>query len=100
MSPTCTDNYALPVIDTMLAAASGMGAVYFATRDPEHRNTPAAVEENAVLTSLVVGAFYGGSALFGASRVEDCRRFKYPDEFVPAPAHSPIRLKTPLASLR
>jgi hypothetical protein len=100
LAPTCTEEYTLPAIDTVVAVASAAGAAYFALRENDQRMFPPPDDETLVISSLVLGGFYGGSAVLGYSRVSDCRRFKYPEEVVaPRRPQSPIRLTTPRASL-
>jgi hypothetical protein len=82
--PSCTDNYLLPVIDSVLAAGTATGALYFSSTGDE-------------LGVVVEGGFavaFGINALVGISRVKSCKRAittfettaARPAAYTPAPA--------------
>ena len=72
----CSDDYVWPFVDTLAAVASGVAATYVATRSEEKQARSALPREDAVISYVVVGTFFGGSAAAGYSRVSDCREVR------------------------
>jgi hypothetical protein len=65
----CTSSYAIPLIDTTLAAAGAGGAIYLLSRD-------APAKPFWLVASGLWALLYGVSAASGFAQVEECRAIK------------------------
>ncbi len=82
--PSCTESYALPAIDAVIAAATATGAIYFANKG----------EDVGVMVEGAFAVGFGINALVGVSRVKKCKRaintfdttVARPGAYMPAPA--------------
>lgn len=62
--PSCTESYALPAIDAVIAAATATGALYFSSTG----------EDVGVLVEGAFAVGFGLNALVGLTRVKSCKR--------------------------
>lgn len=82
--PSCSESYALPAIDAVIAAATATGAIYFSSKG----------EQVGVMVESAFAVGFGINALVGVSRVKKCKRAittfettaPRPGVYTPAPA--------------
>lgn len=69
----CTQEPHAPIVDVLLAGASGATAFYLATRATDPSSSAATTKEDDVAIAATTSLFFVGSSVMGFSRVRACR---------------------------